>query len=173
MLPRQAITFRELIKEGLTGPQIKNLSASLKLFPTPFKGIYYVPSPEEKKAWFIDKPLFILKKIIQIYLITEKFYFSCITAEEFLGLKWTPSNRVHIVNEKRSGKVDLRSRIQFNEKKKTFRAKKIALILSYYGNEIIFHKVKSIKGAKFKETPYGRYALRSQIKKDKKRFREL
>ncbi|MDO8554873.1 MAG: hypothetical protein Q7S22_08740, partial [Candidatus Micrarchaeota archaeon] len=108
-----------------------------------------------------------------IYLITEKFYFSCITAEEFLGLKWTPSNRVHIVNEKRSGKVDLRSRIQFNEKKKTFRAKKIALILSYYGNEIIFHKVKSIKGAKFKETPYGRYALRSQIKKDKKRFREL
>ncbi|MDO8553685.1 MAG: hypothetical protein Q7S22_02670, partial [Candidatus Micrarchaeota archaeon] len=76
MLPRQAITFRELIKEGLTGPQIKNLSASLKLFPTPFKGIYYVPSPEEKKAWFIDKPLFILKKIIQIYLITEKFYFS-------------------------------------------------------------------------------------------------
>lgn len=48
----------------------------------------------------------------------------------------------------------------------------IAKILYLYGNKIIFHKARSIEGAKFKRTPYGAYALRSQIKKDKKRFRE-
>jgi len=172
MLPKQAIRFSQLIKDGFSGPQIKNLSASLNLFPTPFKGIYYVPSPEEKKAWFIDSPRLALKKILHLYLITENFYFSCSTAEEFFGLKWTPSGEIHIVNTIKSGKIDLAERIRRNEKKKTFRAKKIATILSYYGNRIIFHKVKSIKDAKFKETPYGRFALRSQIKKDRKRFRE-
>ncbi len=172
MLPKQAIRFGQLIKDGLKEPQIKNLSASLSLFPTPFKGIYYVPSPEEKKAWFIDRPKLALKKILQLYLITENFYFSCSTAEEFFGLKWTPSGEVHVVNSKRSGKIDLAERIRRNEKKKTFRAKKIAAILSYYGNRIIFHKVKSIKDAKFKETPYGRFALKSQINKDRKRFKD-
>jgi hypothetical protein len=172
MLPKQAIRFGQLIKEGLSGPQIKNLSASLDLFPTPFKGIYYVPSPEEKKAWFIDRPNLALKKALQLYLATGDFYFSCTTAEEFFGLKWTPSGEIHIVNTKHSGRIDLAERIRRNERKETFRAKKIAAILSYYGNRIIFHKVKSIKGAKFKETPYGRFALRSQIKKDRKRFRE-
>ncbi len=172
MFPRQAISYNQLLAEGFKASEIFNLSASLKLFPTPFKGIYYTPSNEERRGWFIDKPLLVLTKAIELFLNSQDFYFTCSTAEEFFGLSWRPKNQVHIVNEKRSGKVDLRSRIQFNEKKKTFRAKKIALILSYYGNEIIFHKVKSIKGAKFKETPYGRYALRSQIKKDKKRFRE-
>ena len=171
MLSKQTTTFESLIKEGLSGPQIKNLVASLKLFPTPFKGIYYVPSPQEKKATFIDKPLLVLKKTIVLYLKSEKFYFSCTTAEEHFGIKWSPGGMMHIVNEKRSGKIDLLERIARNERKGTYRSKKIAQILSYYGNEIIFHKVKSIKGAKFKETPYGRFALRSQIKKDRKTFR--
>lgn len=172
MFPRQAISYNQLLAEGLKAPEIFNLSASLKLFPTPFKGVYYIPSNEERRGWFIDKPLSVLTKATELFLNSQDFYFTCSTAEEFFGISWRPKDDRHIVNEKRSGRIDLRSRIQFNEKKKTFRAKKLALILSYYGNEIIFHKVKSIKGAKFKETPYGRYALRSQIKKDKKRFRE-
>lgn len=173
MLPKQATTFGLLTKEGLSAPEIKNLFALLKIFPTPFKGIYYIPSPSERKAIVIDKPLFVLNRILVLYLDSDKFYFSCTTAEEFIGAKWSPGNIIHIVNEKRSGKIDLIGRITRNEKKKTYRSKKIATILSFYGNEIIFHKVKSTKDAKFKETPYGRFALQSQIKKDRKRFRDV
>ncbi len=172
MFPRQAISYAQLLKEGLSDREIFNMSASLKLFPTPFKGIYYVPANEEKRGWFLDKPLSIIMKATELFLATDKFYFSCSTAEEFFAIDWRPKEEIHIVNEKRSGRIDLAERIRRNEKKKTFRAKKIAAILSYYGNRIIFHKVKSMKGAKFKETPYGRFALRSQIKKDKRRFRE-
>ncbi len=172
MLPRQTITYAQLLKEGFAGTEIKKMSASLKLFPTPFKGIYYIPSPEERGAWFIDKPLQVIRKVLRLFLKSEDFYFSCNTAEEFFGIKWTPSNKIHIVNEKRSGRIDLRKRVLQNEKKTTFRAKKIAKILSLYGDLIIFHKTKSIKDAKIKETPYGRFAMRSQIRKDKKKFRE-
>ncbi len=172
MFSKQGITFSQLREEGFSSQEIKNLSASLKLFPTPFKGIYYVPGPEERKAWFIDKPLLTLRKILQLFLGTERFYFSCRTAEEFWGVKWQPLGEVHVVNAKRSGKVDLRIRVKRNENKRTYRAKKIATILSFYGNVIIFHKVKSIEGAKLKYTPYGTFAMKGQLKKDKKRFRE-
>lgn len=172
MFPRQAISYSQLVKEGLSDKEISNLSASLQLFPTPFKGIYYVPSNEERRGWFLDKPLSVITRATELFLYTDQFYFTCSTAEEFLAINWRPREEIHIVNGKRSGRIDLRVRIQANERKKTFRAKKIALILSYYGNTIIFHKVKSITGAKFRETPAGRFALKSQIKRDKKRFRE-
>ncbi len=172
MLPKQAITFARLSKDGLSIAQIKNLVASLKIFPTPFKGIYYVPSIIERKACFIDRPLFVLNRILTLYLKTDKFYFSCTTAQEQIGEKWSSGNVIHIVNEKRSGKIDLLGRIKRNEGKKTYRSKKIATILSFYGNEIVFHK-GSVGGAKFMETPYGRFAKKSQIKKDLKRFREI
>ncbi|HLD59902.1 MAG TPA: hypothetical protein VI912_02840 [Candidatus Bilamarchaeaceae archaeon] len=171
MFPRQAISYTQLLKEGFKPQKIFNLVASLKLFPTPFKGIYYIPSNEERRGWFIDKPLLILTRSTELFLKTQYFYFTCSTAEEFFGISWRPKDKIHIVNEKRSGKIDLLERIARNERKGTYRSKKIAQILSYYGNEVIFHKVKSIKGAKFKETPYGRFALRSQIKKDRKTFR--
>jgi hypothetical protein len=56
--------------------------------------------------------------------------------------------------------------------KTSWRAKKIAKIISFYGTEIIFHKGKTAE-AKIKQTPYGRFAIKSQIKKDKKRFKEV
>ena len=172
MFQRQAINYAQLIKENLTDKEIFNLSASLKLFPTPFKGIYYVPSNEEKRGWFIDKPLSVITKATELFLSTNKFYFSCSTSEEFFGINWKPKEELHIVNEKRSGRIDLLERIPRNQRKKTYRAKKIAIILSFYGHELIFHRVKSITGAKFKESPFGRFALKSQIKKDRKGSRK-
>ena len=147
------------------------MSAGLRIFPTPFKGIYYVPSDEERDGWFIDRPLTILSRAVATFLEGEAFYYSCETAEEFFGLNWHPSGTVHVVNEKRSERIDLRERINRNKNKKTFRAKKIAKLLQYYGDRIIFHKTKNIKDVKIKQTPYGTFALKSQIKKDKKKFR--
>jgi len=172
MLPRQVISHSQLKKEGLSKIEIEKLSASLKLFPTPFKGIYYIPSKEERGGWFIDKSFLILKKSISLFLETKNFYFSCSTAEEYLGLKWRPSSEIHIVNEFLSRKIDLKKRTQRNKNKKTYRAKKIAHLLSFYGDILIFHKTKSIKDAKTKVTPNGTFAMKSQIRKDKKKFRK-
>jgi len=172
MLSRQVITYASLLKQGLNETEIKNLSAGLKLFPTPFKGIYYVPGEEERRGKFIDNPGRTLYRAAKLYLNSDDYYFSCRTAEEHYAIKWQPIGHVHIVNEKISKTIDLKKRIEQNRKKTTWRAKNTAGLLSLYGNKIIFHKVKSIEGAKFKRTPYGAYALRSQIRKDKKRFRE-
>lgn len=171
MLPKQVISYGQLRSEGYRKNQIESLSATLRLFPTPFKGIYYVPLETERKAAFIEKPLLVLSRSIELFLGRADFYFSCATAEEYWGISWQPRGEVHVVNTKMSGRIDLKQRVQRNKKKKTYRAKKIAQLLSLYGNRIVFHKAKAIAGCKFKQTPYGRYAHKSQIKKDRKRFR--
>ena len=170
----QAISFAQLRKEGHTGRAIRGMLARLLIFPTPFKGIYYVPTQDERGGWLIKRPELALKQAFSIYLGTGSFYYSCKTAEEFHGMDWHRYGRVHIVNSVRSGRINLNERITRNRKKKTWRAKQVARILEFYGNEIIFHRADaaSIGRAKLKRTPYGDYALASQIKRDRKRFRE-
>ncbi len=172
MLPKQAISHGQLLKEGHAKRQIESLSASLKIFPTPFKGIYYVPMPEERAGWFIEKPLKALSMALKLYLGTGEFYYGCETAEEFLGLKWSPSGRVHVVNAKRSGRINLAKRAERNARKASYRAGKIAALLGLYGREIIFHKIADISKSRTKQTPYGAFATKAQIAKDKKRFNE-
>ena len=171
LLPKQAVSFKQLLDEGLTRKGITSMFAGLKLFPTPFKGIYYVPLEEERKGGFIEKPLKVLSQAVALFLKSNEFYFSCRTAEEVLGLAWQPSGSVHIANPKVSRRISLKARVGRNGAKDTWRARKIARLLSFYGNEVIFHR-GAIVGTKTKQTPYGKFALKSQIKADKKRFRE-
>ncbi|MDO8339559.1 MAG: hypothetical protein Q7T16_02780 [Candidatus Burarchaeum sp.] len=172
MLPRQVVSHAQLVKEGLAPAEIANLSAALKIFPTPFKGIYYVPSEEERAGWFMDDPIRVLTLAIALFLSSGKFYYSCATAEEAVGISWRPSGEIHIVNEKVSLKRDIGGRIARNLGKGTFRSGKIGRLLSFYGRKIVFHKVGSIGDAKIRRTPRGSFALRSQIRADRKRFRE-
>ena len=172
MLPKQTISFTQLRKEGVSQAKIKGMLMSLRLFPTPFKGIYYVPLEEERGGWYIEKPKLALYQSLAHYLGTKEFYFSCTTAEEEAGISWHPSGEIHVVNKVRSGKIDLVARAERNEESGTFRSKKIARILLMYARKIVFHKVPAISGAKLRRTPYGDYALPSQIKRDRKRFRE-
>jgi len=171
LLPRQVVTHKNLLDMGLSPAKIKEMTINLILFPTPFKKIYYTPASEERKATTLDKPLMILTRAIDAYLNTHDFYYSCRTAEEFFGIKWQPTGIIHIVNTKLSRTINLRERIERNARKNNYRAKRISKILFLYGHEIVFHR-GTVSGAKFKETPYGRFALKSQIKKDRKRFRE-
>jgi len=172
MLPRQVTSFAQLASEGLSKKKILSLSHALRVFPTPFKGIYYIPSEEERKGKFIERPLRVLLAALPFFLGTSEFYFSCRTAEEHLGMVWQPSGQVHVVNTAKSGRIRLAKRAASKLASGTHRARNVSRILAYYGNEIIFHKVPSIEKAKFQDTPYGRFALRSQIKADRKRFRE-
>jgi hypothetical protein len=170
MLPKQVVSYGQLLSQGLRKNEVEAMSASLRLFPTPFKGIYYVPLETERKAWFIEKPLIVLSRSIEMFLKSRDFYYSCATAEEFWGIVWRPSGKIHVVNERRSLRLGIKERIERNRNKGTYRAKKIAKLLSFYGEEIVFHK-GSVKGCKIKPTPNGRFASKSQIKKDRKRFR--
>ncbi|MFH1785846.1 MAG: hypothetical protein ABH842_05440 [Candidatus Micrarchaeota archaeon] len=171
MLPKQVVTHKTLLDEGLDSTKIKTMTINLSLFPTPFKKIYYIPTSEERKATTIDKPMMILTRAIAAYLGTHEFYYSCRTAEEFFGIKWQPTGDIHVVNNKLSRTINLNDRIKRNSEKTNYRAKRISKIVSLYGGVIVFHR-GSVAGAKFKETPYGRFALKSQIKRDRKRFKE-
>jgi hypothetical protein len=172
VLLKQVVTRAALLKDGVTKDKLRSMSISLALFPTPFKEIYYIPTPEERKATIIDKPRLVLTRSIAAYLGAKDFYYSCRTAEEFWGIRWQPYGDVHIVNTKLSRVVNLMARQERNETMVSRRAQRIAKLLSLYGNTIVFHKVKSIADVRVKHTPYGTYAFKSQIKKDKKRFRE-
>lgn len=77
----------KLVEKGLGKKDIERLSAALRLFPTPFKGIYYVPMETERKGTSIDRPLTVLSRAIALFLESRNFYFSCSTAEEFLGAR--------------------------------------------------------------------------------------
>jgi hypothetical protein len=173
-IPGYAISLAKLRAHGLNAKEISSMATNLYLFPTPFKGIYYIPTQDERGGWLIKRPEIALKQAISIHLGTGNFYYSCITAEEHFGIDWHRYGQVHVVNSVRSGRIDLKERIERNRKKKTWRAKQVARILEFYGNEIVFHRADaaSISKAKLKRTPYGDYALASQIKRDRKRFRE-
>jgi hypothetical protein len=166
----QAISLKQLLAQGIKRKEIGAMATNLRLFPTPFKEIYYVPTDDEREGWLVEKPPLALRQAIGIFLGTSSFYYSCATAEEFHGISWHPSGELHVVNEVRSGRINLKARVEKNRGKKTWRAGRVARILEFYGNEIIFHR-GSVSGAKYEETPYGKFALRSQIKKDRKRFR--
>ena len=171
LLPKQAISYGALRAQGIAKPKILSMCTTLKLFPTPFKGIYYVPLEEERKGGIIEKPLKVLSQATALFLGSSNFYFSCATAEKALGLDWQPSGNIHIVNEKLSRRISLNGRIEKNGAKSSWRAKKIKKLLSFYGTGIIFHR-GSVDGAKTRQTPYGRFARPSQIVADRKRFRE-
>ncbi|VVC01813.1 Uncharacterised protein [uncultured archaeon] len=170
MLPYKIVTFAKLRREGLSQREIFNLNASLRLFPTPFKGIYYAPGTDERGGWTISSPTRVLTHAIQMFLGNENFYYTGLTAKQHLGIIWQPSNRIDVVNSQLEGRINLRARIERNEKKTTFRARKIARLLAFYGDELVFHKVKRFEACKFKPTPQGNYATLGQVKKDEKRF---
>ena len=172
IIPKQVYSHRQLLSQGYGKKEIERMSASLRLFPTPFKGIYYAPPESERKSWTIEWPMKILSMAVSLYLDSMDFYFTGVTSQEAFGEKWHATGIVHIVNAKISRKIDLKSRAERNLRKKSYRSQKIADLLSFYGNILAFHKVKTIRGAKLRRTPSGDFASRSQIKKDVKMFGE-
>lgn len=172
MLPRQVIGHKQLIEKGHSKQEIAALFSLLRLFPTPFKGIYYVPIEQERKGLFIENPRKILTNAINAFLGTSRFYYSCSTAEEKLGISWQPNGEVHIVNEILSRRIDLGRRIRITQTSSR-RAKKIGTLLEQYCRTIRFHRVKNIEGASIIQTPLGAYAFGKQIARDKELFREI
>ncbi len=171
LLPSQALTFASLRKTGYPPSKINGMAVSLALFPTPFKGIYYAPFPDERKSRQIRDPMKVLTSSIALYLKSDQFYYSCRTAEEWAGIEWHPSGVIHVVNTALSKRIDLEKRWARKKAKKTYYSKTSAYILSQYGKEIVFHRCADISGSRYRGTPSGRFATKRQIQIDKKRFR--
>jgi len=169
MLRKNCITYEQLLKE-FPAEKVGKMMVTLELFPTPFKGIYYAPIPQERKAAYIESPRSALTRSISLFLKKQPFYYSCTTALEAAGRRWQPSGEIHVVNGAISKRIDLVKRIQRNEKRNTLRARKIAGILEQYGRLILFHRNKEFEKSKFRHTPYGPYATIGQAKKDIRRF---
>jgi len=170
LLPNSVIRFSTLKKSGYTEMEIKKKVVSLTLFPTPFKGVYYIPFEDERKSRTLHDPMKALTMSVESYLGSDRFYYTCRSALEWLGIEWHPSGLFHIANEKVSKRIELESRVGRKKKKKTYYSKTSAEILAQYGREIIFHKCKTMDKAKYKETPSGRFATEKQIRVDQKRF---
>ncbi len=135
------------------------LYSRLKLFPTPFKGIYYAPYESEREGWFITDPLKVAFEAAKAYLGTDRCYIGLGSALYLLRVIWNPVP-LDIINEKMSRVVE-RKLPEGNY----WRAKVIKKIAKDYPAPVRFHRMEnfSMKGIRWK----GRMAY-SGTKKTKK-----
>lgn len=112
------------------------LYREMKIFPTPFKGIYYVPYESERSAWYVTDPHEVIFKAAQIYLKTNEYYFGLYTALYYQRTVWN-ANGIDIINKKISRKIHRKIPSQ-----KYWRGKIIAKIMSGYPFPIQFHRIK-------------------------------
>ncbi|GEM_PF-3059316 len=125
----------------------KKMRDELAIFPTPFKGIYYVPFETERKAFYITYPYRVLFEAAKKILKTDDVYYGLETALYFEKKVWNPVP-THIINRSLSKKLKLKK-----EAKGYWRSKKRYSILKQFPYPVIFHKIgqKEDKGIKYKE----------------------
>lgn len=117
-------------------PKAAKLYSELKIFPTPFKGIYYVPYDTERKAQYVTDPHSVVFKAAELYLKTDTYYYGLNSALYYLRIIWNAIG-IDIINEKLSRKINKKI-----PSTKYWRGKVIAKILCQYSFPIRFHKMK-------------------------------
>ncbi|MFH1520982.1 MAG: hypothetical protein ABID61_05020 [Candidatus Micrarchaeota archaeon] len=113
------------------------LSREMKLFPTPFKGIYYAPYETERKGWYISDPHLVVFKATRIFLKTDKFYFGLKSALYYNRKIWNAES-TDIVNAKLSRKI-----IRKLPSTEYWRGRTIRKILLGFPFPIRFHRMKN------------------------------
>ncbi len=78
---------------------------TLKIFPTPFKGIYYIPFETERKAFYITNPYEILFRAAKLFLKGKPAYYGLRTALYLERKIWNPVS-ADIINESVSKRVE-------------------------------------------------------------------
>lgn len=123
-------------------PNFKKLYSALKVFPTPFKGIYYVPYETEIKGKYISDPALVVYSAIGLYLKSSEYYCALNTALYYLRIVWNLSG-FDVINKKISRRI-----IRKLPSQKYWRGKVITKLMKSYPFPIRLHKVKKIN---FKE----------------------
>ncbi len=156
---QSVVSFGQLVAAGFTRSDVTTMFSNLKIFPTPFKGIYYVPLEEERKGTFIERPLIALYQAVELFLGGGDFYFSGEIWETVPGLAGGAADlSIHVVNKKVSRRISLRNRAERNGGKGNWRSRKMAKLLALYGNEIVFHRSSGINAATSNNAPFEKAA---------------
>lgn len=123
------------IYRNKSNPEIKKLCSELKLFPTPFKRIWYSPYETERKGFYITDPLKVLFQACGNYLGTKEYYYGLSTAEYLQNKRWQYSE-AHIINRMLSRIIERKL-----PKGNYWRAKAIRKIMSSYPSRIRIHRL--------------------------------
>ncbi len=116
---------------------------SLYIFPTFFKGVYYVPLEREKKGHFIARPSEFFYKLFDFVYGRKNWYWSLSTAARHYGLEWSTTKILEIVAHRRYKTISVIDRFESLEKKSSYRSKILAQIFGSLGiNSVFIHKGK-------------------------------
>lgn len=123
-------------------PNANKLYQELKIFPTPFKGIYYVPYESERDGWYVTDPHLVVFQAAQLYLKTNEYYFGLYSALYYQRVIWNAIG-TDIINSKLSRKISRKL-----PSKKYWRGEIVNKIMAGYAFPIRIHRIKnfSLKG---------------------------
>ena len=119
-------------------PNANKLSREMKIFPTPFKGVYYVPYESERDGWYITDPNLVIFKAAELYLKTNNYYFGLYSALYYNRTIWNAIG-TDIINSKISKTTSRKL-----PSKKYWRGKIINKIMQGYYFPIRFHRIKNL-----------------------------
>ena len=114
------------------------LARELKIFPTPFKGIYYVPYESERSGWYVTDPLSVIYKAAGLYLKTDEYYFGLNSALYYNRTIWNAVG-VDIINRKISRTISRKL-----PSEKYWRGKATRKIMSGYPFPVRFHRIRNL-----------------------------
>ncbi len=113
------------------------LYRELKIFPTPFKGVYYAPYESERNGWYVTDPHLVIFKAVALYLKTTDYYFGLYSALYYLRTIWNAFG-CDIINSKISRRINRKL-----PSKKYWRGKIINKLMQKYPSQIRFHRIKN------------------------------
>ena len=114
------------------------LSKQLKIFPTPFKGIYYAPYESERSGWYITDPLSVIFNAAGLYLGTDEYYFGLGSSLYYNRMIWNAAG-VDIINSKVSRTIQRKM-----PSDKYWRGKIIRKLMSGYPFPVRFHRMRDL-----------------------------
>lgn len=130
LIPGNVYSAKQLQNPG-------KLYKELKVFPTPFKGIYYVPFDSERAGWYVSDPHKVIFLAAKLYLRDSNYYFGLYTALYYLRIIWNAFG-VDLINKKLSRRINRK-----RPSTKYWRGKTINKIMKTYPFPIRFHRMKN------------------------------
>lgn len=118
-------------------PDANRLYREMKIFPTPFRGIYYAPYETERTGWYITDPLQTIFQAVRLYLNGAPYYFGLYSAAYYNRQIWNAAG-VDIINPGLSRRM-----VRRLPSEKYWRGKIISRIMRAYPFPIRFHRMKN------------------------------
>ena len=111
------------------------LAKQLKVFPTPFKVIYYVPYESERSGWYVTDPRSVIFSAARIDLGSDEYYFGLNSSLYYNRIIWNAVG-VDIINRRISRTIKRKM-----PSEKYWRGKVIRKIMSGYPFPVRFHRI--------------------------------